>query len=207
MSVAVKPMRIAVFASGNGSNFQAIADAVASGELDVSLELLVCDRPQAAVVERARKANVEVFAFRPKEYAAREDYEREILQQLKQRQVDLIVLAGYMRLITPVLVEPFYGRMINIHPSLLPSFSGVNAIREAFQYGVKVTGVTVHFVDSGLDTGPIIAQSPVEVHEADTEETLTERIHREEHRLFPRVIRLIHEGRVSLEGRKVRISN
>ncbi|WP_248929793.1 phosphoribosylglycinamide formyltransferase [Paenibacillus hamazuiensis] len=197
----MKPFRIAVFASGTGSNFQAIADAVQAGKLDVRIELLVCDRPKALVVERAERAGVPVFAFRPKEYASREQYEAEILQRLREREIDLVVMAGYMRLITPVLVEPLYGRMINIHPSLLPSFPGLHAVRQALEHGVKVTGVTVHYVDGGMDTGPIIAQRAVAVEPEDTEETLSAKIHTVEHELLPSVIRWIREGRVRLEGK------
>jgi phosphoribosylglycinamide formyltransferase-1 len=203
----MKPFTIAVFASGSGTNFQAIADEAAAGRLDVRIGLLVCDRPQAPVVERAHRAGVPVFAFRPKDYAKREDYEAEILRELREREIDLVVMAGYMRLITPVLVEPFYGKMINVHPSLLPAFPGVNAIGQALDYGVRLTGVTVHFVDAGMDTGPIIAQRSIEVQPEDTEETLAARVHAIEHQLYPEVIRWIREGRVRLDGRKVRIMN
>ncbi|WP_141336441.1 phosphoribosylglycinamide formyltransferase [Paenibacillus sp. tmac-D7] len=197
------PFRIAVFASGSGSNFQAIADAVKAGQLDVRIELLVCDRPKAKVVERAQAAGVPVHAFRPKDYESREHYEQEILAQLQEKQVDLIVMAGYMRLITSVLVKPFYGRLINVHPSLLPAFPGVNAIGQALDYGVKVTGVTVHFVDGGMDTGPIIAQAALEIQPGDTEETVAERVHRIEHKLYPQVIGWIRDGKVRLNGRHV----
>lgn len=197
--------RIAVFASGSGSNFQAILDAIARGELDVQVELLVCDRPNALVMERAKQANVPVFAFRPKEYPNREAYESEILQKLQACGVELIVLAGYMRIVTDVLVNAYSGRMINIHPSLLPSFPGVDAIGQALDYGVKVTGVTVHFVDGGLDSGPVIAQRTVEVLEGDGAEELAARIHAVEHELYPEVIRWLSEGRVRLAGRKVTI--
>jgi len=199
-------LRIAVFASGNGSNFQAIADAVQAGKLDVSIELLVCDKPQAPVVARAERAGVEAFLFKPKDYASREAYEQEILQKLREKQVDLVVLAGYMRIITPVLVDAFEGRMVNIHPSMLPSFTGINAIGQALQYGVKVTGVTVHYVDGGLDSGPIIAQRAVDVLADDTEESLAVRIHAIEQQLYPEVISWIAAGRVSIDGRHVTIS-
>ncbi len=197
--------RIAVFASGSGTNFQAIVDRVSSGRLDVSIELLVCDRPSAYVVERAKQAGVSVFAFRPKEYESREVYERLILRELEAKQVDLVVMAGYMRIITDVLVEPFYGRMINVHPSLLPAFPGVRAIAQAYAYGVKLTGVTVHFVDGGLDSGPVIAQRSIEIAEDETEEALEERVHAVEHELLPRVIDLMSKGQISLEGRRVRV--
>lgn len=198
-------MRIAVFASGSGSNFQAIVDAVQAGGLDVDIKLLVCDKPQAKVVARAEAAGVPVFAFRPRDYASREAYEAVIVEKLQALDVDLIVLAGYMRFITATLVEPYYGRMINIHPSLLPSFPGLDAIGQAIEHGVKVTGVTVHYVDGGMDTGPIIAQEALPIAIGDTVQSLTERVQVIEHRLYPQVIEWIHEGRVRLVDGKVDI--
>ncbi|WP_339206951.1 phosphoribosylglycinamide formyltransferase [Paenibacillus sp. FSL K6-3182] len=199
-------LRIAVFASGQGTNFQAIVDAVQEGKLDVTIELLVCDKPAAPVVERARKAGVDTFLFTPKEYPSREAYETEIIAELARRGVELIVLAGYMRIITPLLVEPFYGRMINIHPALLPAFPGVNGIGQALSYGVKLTGVTVHYVDGGMDSGPIIAQQAVEVLDGDTEDSLAKRIHAAEQTLLPAVIQHIAKGRVTLNGRHVTVN-
>ncbi|WJH36790.1 phosphoribosylglycinamide formyltransferase [Paenibacillus sp. CC-CFT747] len=203
----MKPYRIAVLASGSGSNFQAIVDAVAAGKLDVRVELLVCDRPQAPVVEKARRAGVPVFAFRPKEYPSREAYETEIVRQLQERGVDLVVMAGYMRLITDTLLAPYAGRIVNVHPSLLPAFPGMDAVGQALAYGAKVAGITVHFVDGGMDTGPIIAQRAVEIQEDDTAETLALRLHRIEHELYPEVIGWLRAGRAVLEenGRRVRI--
>jgi phosphoribosylglycinamide formyltransferase-1 len=201
------PLRIAVFASGSGSNFQAIIDAVNRGELNVDISLLVSDRPQAKAISRAEEAGIPVFAFRAKDYESREAYESEILNMLQVHQVDLIVLAGYMKLITDTLVKPYYGRMINVHPSLLPSFPGVEAVKQALEYGVKVTGVTVHFVDGGMDTGPIIAQQAVPIIENDSEETLIARIHQAEHKLYAEVIGWISEKRVKLEGRTAQVLN
>ena len=200
-------LRIAVFASGQGTNFQALADAAQQDRLEgASLELLVCDKPEAPVVERARQAGVDTFLFRPKEYASREAYEREILAELERRDIGLVVLAGYMRILTPVMVDAFAGRMINIHPALLPAFPGVGGIKQALDYGVKVTGVTVHFVDGGMDTGPIIAQRTVEVLDGDTEATLALRIHAVEQEVFPWVVQRIASGAVSLEGRHVTVT-
>ncbi|WP_199617544.1 phosphoribosylglycinamide formyltransferase [Paenibacillus alkalitolerans] len=199
-------MRVAVFASGNGSNFQAIVNAVKEGRLDVSVELLVCDKPKAYVVERAQAAGVPVLAFRPKEYASREEYERMILAELQARGIELIVLAGYMRIITSVLVEPYYGRMINIHPSLLPSFPGVDAIGQALAHGVKVTGVTVHFVDGGMDSGPIIAQQALDIQVDDSKDTLATRIQEVEHELYVKVIGMISAGRIKLEPDGLRVT-
>ncbi|WP_438431396.1 phosphoribosylglycinamide formyltransferase [Gorillibacterium sp. sgz500922] len=198
--------RIAVFASGGGSNFQALADAVRDGRIpNARLELLVTDKPAAAVVGRAERAGVPVFAFRPRDYASREAYEAEIAARLTGLGVDLIALAGYMRLVTATLLEPFAGRIVNIHPSLLPAFPGVDGIRQALDYGVKVTGVTVHFVDAGLDSGPVILQRAVEIRDSDTEETLAARIHAVEHELYPEAVRLLAEGRVALTGRRTRV--
>ncbi|SMF25976.1 phosphoribosylglycinamide formyltransferase [Paenibacillus barengoltzii] len=197
--------RIAVFASGNGSNFQNLLDATRSGELDAEIVLLVCDKPKAFVVERARQAGVECYLFDPKAYARREDYEAEIAAELDKRQIDLVVLAGYMRLLTSVLVEPYAGRMINIHPSLLPAFPGKNAIGQAWDYGVKMTGVTVHLVDGGMDTGAVVAQAAVEITADDTLETLEAKIHAAEGRLYPQVVSWFASNRVRVEGRKVTI--
>lgn len=201
------PLRIAVFASGSGSNFQALAEAIRDRGINASIELVVCDKPSAYVLERAKHFNIETYTFRPKDYPSREAYEQEIVAKLERMGIGLIVLAGYMRIITNVLVEPYYGRMINIHPSLLPVFPGINGIGQVLEYGVKITGVTVHFVDGGMDTGPIIAQHAVEVQDDDTEETLGARIHRVEHELLPKVVGWIAEGRVSVTGRKVTITN
>lgn len=196
-----KPIyRIAVFASGSGSNFQAIADAVDAGRLDVRIELLVCDKPKARVVERAMAAGVPVFTFNPKDYPSRQAYETEIIRLLEEKQVDLIVLAGYMRIITEVLVNGYWGRIINIHPSLLPSFPGINAVGQALNHGVKVTGVTVHIVDGGLDSGPILAQRALDIRPDDTEETLAVRIHPIEHQLYPEVIQNIAQGHIDLNS-------
>ncbi|MFD0711874.1 phosphoribosylglycinamide formyltransferase [Paenibacillus sp. GCM10027626] len=200
-------LRIAVFASGQGTNFQAVVHAASQDQLEgASLELLVCDKPEAPVVERAKRAGIDTFLFRPRDYESREAYETEIRAELERRGIGLIVLAGYMRIITSVLVEPYAGRMINIHPALLPSFPGINGIGQALDYGVKVTGVTVHFVDGGMDTGPIIAQRTVEVEDDDTEETLALRIHAAEQQLLPWVVRRIAAGAVTLQGKHVTIT-
>ncbi|WFB59519.1 phosphoribosylglycinamide formyltransferase [Paenibacillus sp. BR1-192] len=202
----MRAFRMAVFASGRGSNFQALVDAQQSGALGGEISILVCDKPQAPVVELAKAANVDVFAFQPKEYASKEDYEREIAAELLQRGVELIVLAGYMRLLSPSFVEFYNGRIINIHPSLLPAFPGKDAIGQALAYGVKMTGVTVHFVDGGMDTGPVIAQKAVEIKDGDTAETLAERIHAVEQKLYSEVVSWFAQGRISLNGRNVTIA-
>ncbi|ASA25591.1 phosphoribosylglycinamide formyltransferase [Paenibacillus donghaensis] len=195
--------RIAVFASGQGSNFAALAAAQRGGRLGSGrIELLVSDKPEAPVAQRAEEAGVPSLLLRPKDFASRELYEAEIVAELQRREIGLIVLAGYMRLITPTLLVPYAGRIINIHPSLLPAFAGKDAIGQALDYGVKLTGVTVHFVDGGMDTGPVIAQRGVQVEEQDTVESLAERIHQVEYELYPQVVAEMAAGRVGLTGRK-----
>ncbi|WP_239617893.1 phosphoribosylglycinamide formyltransferase [Cohnella mopanensis] len=206
-SVPSAPLKIVVFASGSGSNFQALAEAVREGRIHATIELVVCDKPSAYVLERARNFGVETYTFSPKQYPSREAYEEEIVAKLQAQGIDLIVMAGYMRLVTKVLVEPYYGRMINIHPALLPAFPGINGIGQALEYGAKLTGATVHFVDGGTDTGPIIAQQAVEVKDEDTLETLGSRIQQAEYELLPKVVGWIAEDRVTLNGRKVTINN
>ncbi|MEI2397349.1 MULTISPECIES: phosphoribosylglycinamide formyltransferase [Paenibacillus] len=194
--------RIAVFASGQGSNFAALVQAQQEGKLGGgSIELLVSDKPEAPVAQRAEEAGIPALLLRPKDFAGRELYEAAIVAELQRRDIGLIVLAGYMRLISPVLLEPYAERIINIHPSLLPAFAGKDAIGQALDYGVKLTGVTVHFVDGGMDTGPVIAQRSVEVNPGDTAESLAERIHQVEYGLYPEVVAALAAGRVDLNGR------
>jgi phosphoribosylglycinamide formyltransferase-1 len=181
-------MRIAVFASGNGSNFQAIAEAIASGGVDATIAFLFCDKPKAYAIERANQFNIPVISFTPKGFEDRVAYENEILKHLAEEKVDLVVLAGYMRIVGPTLLTAYADRIVNIHPSLLPDFPGRHGIQDAFEAGVPETGVTVHFVDEGVDTGPIIAQEKVAILPEDTLETLETRIHQVEHRIFPQVI-------------------
>jgi len=180
--------RIAVFASGSGSNFQAIVDAVTSGNLDAEICLLICDKPGAKVIERAEQASIESFVFSPKEFASKSEFEALIKGKLIEKSVDLVVLAGYMRLIGDTLLTAFENKIINIHPSLLPSFPGKDAIGQAFRAGVKVTGVTIHYVDAGMDTGPIIAQAEVTIDGNDTIESLTEKVHQIEHQFYPETL-------------------
>jgi len=175
---------IAVFASGNGSNFEAIVNAIKAGALDAQVSLLVCDKPGAYVISRAEQHGIEVFAFSPKSYPSKEAYEIELQTLLREREIEFIVLAGYMRLIGHTLLEAYPNRIINIHPSLLPQFPGKGAIEQAYVSGALETGVTVHYVDAGMDTGPIIAQRTVEIKETDTLEALAERIHQVEHVLY-----------------------
>lgn len=198
--------KLAIFASGSGSNFEAIVQAVQQGQLQgVEVTLLVCDKPGAKVLERAERLGIEAFVFDPKAYAGKAAFEAEIVAELQKRGVSLVVLAGYMRLVGETLLHAYESRIINLHPSLLPAFTGKDAIGQALAYGVKVTGVTVHVVDAGLDTGPIIAQLPVAVEENDTAETLASRIHQVEHGLLVEVIGWLAADRVKLDGRQVRV--
>ncbi|MBA2876840.1 phosphoribosylglycinamide formyltransferase [Thermaerobacillus caldiproteolyticus] len=187
--------RIAIFASGSGTNFQAIVDAARKGDLQAKVSLLVCDRPGAKVIERAKQEHIPSFVFRPKDYASKADFEQEILTQLKEKEVEFIVLAGYMRLIGPTLLAAYEGKIVNIHPSLLPAFPGKDAIVQAYRAGVKITGVTVHYVDEGMDTGPIIAQRAIPIHEGESLEQLETRIHELEHQLYPSVLKTLLEHR------------
>jgi phosphoribosylglycinamide formyltransferase-1 len=185
---------LAVFASGSGSNFQAIVDSIKSGELKAEITLLVCDKLEAKVIERAKKEGIPTFSFSPKSYETKMQYEEAILQQLQNHKVDWIILAGYMRLFGVTLLHAYEGRIVNIHPSLLPAFPGKDAIGQAFAARVKVTGVTIHFVDEGMDTGPIIAQEVVRIEKDDTNESLQSKIQRVEHALYPKTIQALVTG-------------
>lgn len=180
--------KIAIFASGSGSNFQAIVDAIESGRLEAEVSMLVCDRPGAFVLERAKKHSIPAFSFSVKNFPSKEDYERVILNEIQGKEVDFIVLAGYMRLIGQTLLKEFEGRIVNIHPSLLPAFPGKDAIGQALVAMVQVTGVTVHFVDAGMDTGPIIEQREIPISEDETKDSLQKKIHSIEHQLYPAVL-------------------
>ncbi len=198
-----EPLRIGVLASGRGSNLQAIIDAIEAGELDCRLAVVVSDRADAQALERGRKHGTDVVFMDSKGYAKREAFDQAVLGVLAEHRVELVCLAGYMRVLSPTFVRSLPGQIMNIHPALLPSFPGLHAQRQALQSGVKVSGATVHFVDEGVDTGPIICQVAVPVREDDTEETLAARILEQEHQLYPRAIRLYAEGRLSIIGRRV----
>ena len=176
-------VKVAVFASGSGSNFQAIQEAILRHELDATIQVVVTDKPGAGVVKRAQAFHIPVVEFLPKAFFSKEAYERAIISALEERNVEFIVLAGYMRLIGPVLLKKYEGRIVNIHPSYLPAFPGKDAIGQAMAANVDVTGVTVHYVDAGMDTGPIIAQQEVEVVKGNREATEA-RIHAVEHVLY-----------------------
>jgi phosphoribosylglycinamide formyltransferase-1 len=198
-------VNIAIFASGFGSNLQAIIDAIESGKLDAIISLVFSDKKDAVALERAKKHNLPFFYLAPKAFPSREEHEKIIIEHLEKLGVELIVLAGYMRILTPYIIRKYALRIINIHPALLPSFPGTHGIEDALNYGVKYTGVTVHFVDEGVDTGPIIAQEVVKIEDGDTLETLAPKIHAIEHKLYPQVIQWFSESRIKVEDRKVRI--
>ena len=197
---------IAVFASGRGTNFGAIIRAVKKGKIQANLSLLVCDNPKAGAIGRAKRAGIKIALVKREDFANKEDFENKIIAHLEENKIDLIILAGFMRLLAPEFVRRYVGRILNIHPALLPSFKGREAIKDALDYGVKVIGVTVHFVDEKMDHGPIILQKAVQIQE-DTLDSLEKKIHKIEHHLYPEAIRLYVEGKLKLEGRKVRISN
>lgn len=178
-------VKAAVFASGTGSNFEAI---MKQKELQCEIVLLVCDKPNAIVIEKAKKHKVPTFVFDPKQYSSKQEYETHLIKVLQEANVHWIFLAGYMRIVGPTLLEAYENKIVNIHPSLLPHFPGKDAIGQAFRAGVKTTGVTVHFVDNGIDTGPVIAQREVSILPDDTLETLEERIHHIEHELYSETI-------------------
>jgi len=199
----VRPARIAVFASGNGSNFEALASAAARGALGAPIVALLCDQPGAHVLERSRRLGIEALTPPAGRFRTRLEDERPWLEALRARGVDLVLLAGFMRRLHAPLLEAFAGRMLNVHPSLLPSFPGLDAIGQAWRHGVRVTGCTVHLVEDALDAGPVIAQRAVEVLEHDTLAALEARIHAAEHALYPEAVQRFVAGTWTLEGRRM----
>jgi len=198
-------VRIGVLASGRGSNFQAIVDAVESGFVKhARIVVLISDVEDAFALERARNHGIAGVFVNPKDFSRREEFDSRLVEEISKRDVDLVLLAGYMRIITPGFVKSFKNRIMNIHPALLPSFPGLHAQKQALEYGVKISGCTVHFVDEEVDHGPIILQSAVDVMDDDTEETLSKRILEQEHRIYPLAVKLYVEGKLSVEGRKVK---
>jgi phosphoribosylglycinamide formyltransferase-1 len=199
-------LKLAVLASGRGSNFLALWEAIQKGELDAEICLLISDKEGAPALDKAADAGINALFIDPRRYHNREEYEAEIVTQLVARDIDIVVLAGYMRLIGRVMLDAYQMRIVNIHPALLPSFTGLNAQQQALDYGVKVSGCTVHFVDKGMDTGPIIMQAVVAVYPDDTEDSLSARILLEEHRSYGQALQLLAEGRVFIKGRTVQIN-
>lgn len=196
-------MNFAVFCSGQGTNLQAIIDAVKQKRLTARLALVVCDKPGAYAIERAKRAKIPAAVFDPKDFPSKKELESAIIRELSARKIGLIALAGYMRILSDGFVRKYRNRIINVHPALLPAFKGGQAIKDAIQYGVKVTGPTVHFVTEEVDGGPIILQEACPVKDNDTEKTLLARVHKLEHKLYPEAIGLFARGKLTVRGRKV----
>ena len=198
-------LNLGVLACGRGSNFQAIIDEIKRGRLNAKIQLLIVDNQDAYAIERAKTNGIEHLIIRPKEFSSKDNFYLKVAEELKKRNVGLVVLAGFMRIVGQPLIDAFPNRIMNIHPAILPSFPGLHGQRQALEYGVKISGCTVHFVDEGMDTGPIIIQAAVPVYHDDTEETLSERILNLEHKIYPEAIQLFSEGRLEVDGRMVKI--
>lgn len=200
-------LRVAVLASGRGSNLQAVIDAIEAGTVQSKIVAVITNKKEAPALERARRHGLPGFFVDPKPYAGRPDsreaYDRALLDVLRRHDVELVLLAGYMKIVTSILVEAFANRMMNIHPSLLPSFPGLDVQKKAIEWGCKLAGCTVHFVTEGVDDGPIILQAAVPILDDDTSGTLAARILEQEHKIYPRAVQLFAEGRLRVEGRRV----
>jgi len=196
-------INIGVLASGRGTNLQSIIEAVKEGKIEGRISIVISDNRDAFALKRAKQNNIETEYINFKSFKNRGDYDKKIVECLKEKDVDLVVLAGYMRIISPYFVKMYKNKIMNIHPALLPSFPGLHAQRQVIEYGVKISGCTVHFVEEGVDSGPIILQKAVEVKNNDTEELLAKRILKEEHQIYPQAIQLFCQGRLIIKGRKV----
>ncbi len=196
-------VKIGVLVSGSGSNLQSIIDQIEQGRLQAEIKVVISNNPKAYALERAARRHLAVQVVSQLDFQKREDFDRQMTEALQACDVELVVLAGFMRVLTPLFLGSFPGRIMNIHPALLPAFPGLHVQQQALDYGVKFTGCTVHFVDEGVDTGPIIIQAVVPVFDDDTADTLAARILREEHRIYPQAIQLYAEGRLVVRGRKV----
>ncbi len=202
-----QPLAVGVLVSGRGSNLQALLDACAAPDFPARVAVVISDREHAPALQRARAAGVEAVWINPKDFVTRESFDVTLVRELEKRQVGLVCHAGFMRILSAAYVQAFAGRALNIHPSLLPAFPGLHAQRQALEHGAKVAGCTVHFVDEAVDAGPIVLQAAVPVEPHDTEETLSARILKEEHRLYPAAVRLFAEGRLEIVGRRVIVSD
>ena len=201
MSLSI--FNIAVLVSGRGSNLQAIIDSIERKELDVNLSVVISNKKEAMALERAKKNGIKTIFIDPTAYLNSQEYDKELIKKLRELSIDLVCLAGYMRILSKEVIQSFDRKIINIHPSLLPAFPGLNAQKQAIKYGVKFSGCTVHFVDSGIDTGPIIMQTAVPVYDNDDEKSLSKRILEQEHYLYPKAIKMIRENKINLSGRTV----
>lgn len=200
-------LTIGVLASGRGSNFQSIIDNINSGYIKARIAVLITDNPKAYAIERAKNNNIDVLVISPKDFPDKDSYYQHIAEMLKSKGVELVILAGFMSVVGKTLIQAFPNKIMNIHPALLPSFPGLHGQKQAVDNGVKISGCTVHFVDEGIDTGPIIIQAAVPVYDDDTEDSLSERILRQEHRIFPLAIKLFSEDKITIEGKKVIIKS
>lgn len=200
-----KKFRLGVLVSGRGTNLQSILDAIGKGEVPAEVGVIISNKETAPALERGRQHGVESIFLNPKDFASREAYDRELVTLLNARDIDLICLAGYMKILTADFIRAFAGKIINIHPSLLPAFPGLDVQQKALDHGVKFAGCTVHFVEEEVDTGPIVLQAVVPVQDGDTAETLSARILEQEHQIYPRAIQLIAENRLRIQGRRVLI--
>lgn len=200
-------VKIGILASGNGSNLQAIIDAIETKRLDAEIRVVISDNSSAYALERAKKHSIKTAIITKDKFPKKNAFDIELNRLLKEMGVELVVLAGFMRILSPAVIKAFPMRVMNIHPSLLPSFPGLDVQKKALDYGVRFSGCTVHFIDEGMDTGPIIMQAVVPVKEGDTVETLSKRILSEEHRIYPEAIRLFSEGRLVIQGRRVSIKD
>lgn len=198
-----RPIPLGVLVSGRGSNLQAIIEHIEAGKLAADIKVVISDVAGAYALERAQSHGIKTCFLDPKQSNSREDYDRRVVETLKQEGVELVILAGFMRLLSPYLIKAFPQRIMNIHPALLPAFPGLHVQKKALDYGVKFSGCTVHFVDEGMDTGPIILQAAVPVLDDDTEDTLSARILEQEHKAYSQAIQLYAEGRLQIEGRRV----
>ncbi|QGT98810.1 Phosphoribosylglycinamide formyltransferase [Candidatus Syntrophocurvum alkaliphilum] len=202
-----KCLRIAVLASGRGSNFDALSQAINKNDLNANIHILISDKENAPALQKATQQDIKAVYINPKDYPDKIEYEKKLLSHLQEYNIDLIVLAGYMRLVGATLLNSYKLRILNIHPALLPAFPGLDAQKQALDYGVRYSGCTVHFVDEGVDTGPIIMQAVVPVKDDDTEESLSQRILAEEHKVYWQAVQAIAEGTVYIDGRKVYIKD
>lgn len=203
----MKKIKLGILVSGRGSNLQAIIDNIENGTLSAEIAVVISDQADAYALERGRKHNIPAVHVNPAGYKGkRDEYDALLVKELREKNVDLVCLAGFMRIISPTLIKAFPNRIINIHPALLPAFPGLHVQKKALEHGVKFSGCTVHFVDEGMDTGPIIIQAAVPVLDTDTEDTLSQRILKQEHKIYSRAIQLFAEGKLKVEGRIVSVS-
>ena len=200
-------LKLGVLISGNGSNLQSIIDHIEKGSLKAVIKIVISNNPDALGLKRAEKHSIPWVVLKNSDFKSKEDFDLKLIKTLKDNGVDLVVLAGFMRIISPAFLKAFTHKIMNIHPALLPSFPGLHGQKQAVDYGVKFSGCTVHFVDEGVDTGPVIIQSVVPVLDDDTEESLAARILKEEHKIYPRAIQLFADGKIEIKGRKVYIKS